>query len=226
MDSQIELVVFDIAGTTVVDEDAVNHSFRAALEGAGLHVSAEAVNEVMGMQKPTAIRLLVERFGDSARHNPGAIHADFVARMIRHYSESPSVREVPGASETFVRLHTAGILVALDTGFSRDITEVILRRLGWDADGSVDAVCASDEVSQGRPHPDMIRHLMELLGVQDPARVAKVGDTPVDLHEGHNAGCGLVIGVTGGTHTRQQLEGHPHTHLIETVAELPGLLGL
>jgi phosphoglycolate phosphatase len=46
------------------------------------------------------------------------------------------------------------------------------------------------------------------------------------LLEGHNAGCGLVIGVTEGTHTRAQLEPFPHTHLIGTVAELPALLGL
>ena len=32
----IELVVFDMAGTTVYDGDAVNASFRATLAGAGL----------------------------------------------------------------------------------------------------------------------------------------------------------------------------------------------
>ena len=37
---------------------------------------------------------------------------------------------------------------------------------------------------------------MQRLGVLDAARVAKVGDTSVDLQEGKNAGCGLVIGVT------------------------------
>ena len=57
-----------------------------------------------------------------------------------------------------------------------------------------------------------------------PAHVAKVGDTPADLEEGHNAGCGLVVGVVGGTHTREQLEPYPHTHLIETIADFPALL--
>ena len=53
-----------------------------------------------------------------------------------------------------------------------------------------------------------------------------MGDTPVDLEEGTNAGCGRVIGVTRGTHTRAQLLPYPHTDLIETVADLPRLLGL
>jgi phosphonatase-like hydrolase len=225
---KIELVVFDMAGTTVHDEDSVNRCLRAALAEAGLTVSAAAVNEVMGQPKPEALRLLIERspLRDALSTRVDTIHADFVARMFRFYQEDASVREIPGTSRTFARLKQAGIQVALNTGFSRDIVEVLLDRLGWVEQGLVDATVASDEVLRGRPHPDMIQRLMSLVGVATPQRVAKVGDTPVDLLEGHHAGCGMVIGVTQGTHTREQLEPFPHTHLIGTVAELPPLLGV
>jgi phosphonatase-like hydrolase len=224
----VELVVFDLAGTTVHDDDAVNHCFRAALAGGGVAVSAAAVNEVMGLPKPQAIRLLVERAGEreAVEDRVQTLHADFVARMIRLYRSDPSIHEIPGTSETFRRLRAAGIRVALDTGFSRNITDVLLARVGWVAAGLVDASICSDEVPRGRPYPDMIRALMSRLGVVDPQAVAKVGDTPADLAEGDNAGCGLVIGVTGGSHRRGQLEPFPHTHLIETVADLPALLEL
>jgi len=72
----------------------------------------------------------------------------------------------------------------------------------------------------------MIRRLMADLGVVDPSHVAKVGDTPSDLLEGRNAGCGLVIGVTRGSHTRQELELFPHTHLIDSVADVPAVPGM
>ena len=116
--------------------------------------------------------------------------------------------------------------MALNTGFDRSITRVILDRLGWSPSRLIDAVVSSDEVPRGRPHPDMIFSIMAQLGVADAKRVAKVGDTPADLHEGRNAGCGLIVGVTRGTHSRDELQPHPHTHLIETVAELPGILGI
>jgi phosphonatase-like hydrolase len=224
----IELVVFDIAGTTVDDGDAVNRCLRAALTGAGLAVSHSAANAVMGLPKPVAIRTLIER---SAEHQAlltkvEAIHSDFVARMLRFYAEDPAVVEVPGASETFATLRRAGIKVALDTGFSRAIAARILARLGWDQGGVIDATVTSDEVARGRPHPDMIQRLMAAVGVCESHTVAKVGDTPVDLEEGTNAGCGRVIGVTRGTHTRAQLLAYPHTDLIETVADLPRLFGL
>ncbi len=220
----IGLVVFDLAGTTVDDGDAVNRCLRAALSAAGLTVSADAVNAVMGLPKPEAIRRLVGETGFDDR--VAAIHVDFAARITRFYAEDPSVVEVRGAGETFAALRGAGIKVALNTGFDRAITRVLLGRLGWERDGLVDASLCSDEVPRGRPYSDMILRLMSTLGVAEPRSVAKIGDTPADLEEGTNAGCGRVIGVTNGTHSREQLARSPHTDLIGSVAELPALLGL
>ena len=58
-----DLVVLDMAGTTVQDDDAVNRCLCAALACAGLVVTRDEVNEVMGMPKPVAIGLLLERGG-------------------------------------------------------------------------------------------------------------------------------------------------------------------
>ena len=128
----IDLVVFDLAGTTVQDGDAVNAAFRAALAGTGLDADPAAVNAVMGLPKPEAIRLLLAGMGRPVRAGDvDALHQDFVRRMRDHYAHDPSVREVPGAAGTFAALRQAGIRVALNTGFSRAITGVLLRRLGW-----------------------------------------------------------------------------------------------
>ncbi len=228
-ESQFDLVVFDMAGTTVHDGDAVHHCLMAALQAvAGHAASREAVNAVMGIAKPAAIReLLSQRTGpgpDQATVN--RVHADFVRRMLAYYRTDPAVREVDGASDVFRALRAAGIKVALDTGFDRPIAQVIIDRLGWERDGLIDASATADEVPEGRPAPHMIARLMRLTGVADPARVVKVGDTPSDLHEGTNARCGRVVGVTGGSHTADELRPHPHTHLIGTVRELPQLLSM
>jgi phosphonatase-like hydrolase len=221
----IELVVFDLAGTTVQDGDAVNSAFRAALAGAGVEASPARVNAVMGLAKPEAIRRLLAEAGRlSGQSDITAIHEDFVRRMCRHYAEGPEVGEVPGAAATFARLRRAGIQVALGTGFSRQVVEVLLERLGWRVGEVIDATVASDEVARGRPAPDMIRHLMARLGVADARKVAKVGDTEVDLAEGANAGCGLVIGVTTGSCTAEQLRACPHTHVLASVVEVHGVV--
>jgi phosphonatase-like hydrolase len=221
----IELVVFDMAGTTVHDGDAVSTCFRAALANVGVVPALEAINAVMGYHKPEAIRKLLADAGQPCgEREVDAVHADFDARMRRHYEIDPAVREIAGAKAVFTELRRKGIKVALDTGFGRPIVDTILRRLQWME--SVDATVASNEVPRGRPFPDMIRHLMAKLDVDDPKRVAKVGDTSVDIEEGINARCGLVVGVTTGSYTRAQLESYPVARVVDSVRDVPGLLGL
>jgi phosphonatase-like hydrolase len=220
------LVVFDMAGTTVDDGDAVGRCLVESLAQAGVAADVDRVNAVMGLPKPEAIRILLEGTpGVSAtRSDIDAIHTDFVTRMNRFYRDDPSVTEVPGTSRTFAILQNADIRLALNTGFSRTIAETIIHRLKWTP--WIDASVTSDEVLRGRPFPDMIFRLMDQLAIADTRSVAKVGDTPVDLEEGTQAGCGWVIGVVRGTHTREQLAHHPHTHLVESVADLLGVFSV
>jgi phosphonatase-like hydrolase len=227
-DPRVQLVVFDMAGTTVRDDDAVNRCLRAALASGGVAVDMAAVNRVMGLPKLEAIRaLLASAAAPQPTSAPAvAIHADFVDRMRVHYQSDPAVAAIDGAVEVFDAVRAAGAKVALDTGFDRAIADSVLARLGWSAGGVVDATVTSDEVTRGRPHPDMILSLMQTFGVPDAARVVKVGDTPADLLSGAAAGCGWNIGVTYGTHERSALEPYPHTHLIDDIRQLCGLLAI
>ena len=62
------------------------------------------------------------------------------------------------------------------------------------------------------------------LRIDDVAEVAVVGDTSSDLVAGSRSGASMVIGVLSGAHSRSELAAAPHTHLIDSVAELPELL--
>ena len=155
-----------------------------------------------------------------------AIHREFADRMVAHYEKSAAVREIDGASDVFAALKSARVRVAVDTEFDRRIANAVLRRTRWIALGLVDATVTSDEVVRGRPSPDMIFRAMTLTGVGDAKDVAKIGDTPSDLHEGTNAGCHLVVGYTGGAHTHDQLAAAPHTHLIASLLEFLPIAGI
>jgi len=221
----IHLAVLDMAGTTIRDDDSVNRCLREALLHAGVSVSRGDTNAVMGMPKPTAIALLIERAAkDYSVETVTRIYQDFLRRMLDFYRTDPSVEPTLGATDVLSELRDGGITVALDTGFSREIADVVLDRLGWRESQLVNFTVASDEVARGRPYPDLIFEAMRLAGVSRAEQVAKVGDTPADLEEGRAAGCGLVIGVTNGTHRREQLLQCPHTHLIDSLRELPAIV--
>ncbi len=67
---------------------------------------------------------------------------------------------------------------------------------------------------------------MTLTGVYVAAAVARVGDTPPDLLEGTAAGCSRVIGITTGSHSREELAHYPHTHLTERLTDVPAICDL
>jgi len=220
----IQLAVFDIAGTTLHDESNVGLVLQQViLERAGLPVTLPEVNEVMGYAKPWAIRYLLQQHQDARYQDDAfinALHDQFVAQMSAHYREHSTVREKTGVGNVLRALKQRGVKVALDTGFDRAITNVILGRVGWQRDGIIDAVVTSDEVPQGRPYPYMIYRAMEQLGIRSIREVAKIGDTISDLEEGTNAGCPYVIGVTTGAYTKDALEKGPHTHLVASLDEI------
>jgi 2-aminoethylphosphonate-pyruvate transaminase len=222
---RVDLVVLDIAGTTVYDGDAVHQCLSEAVAMAAPAPARGAVNRVMGMPKPIAIARLLEEHRGSAPDaaEVGRLYAEFERTMIDYYRTSPQVRETRGAGDVLRWLRSQGVKVALDTGFARAITQVIVDRFGWQGD-AVDLTISSDEVPRGRPHADMVERAMILAGVSERARVAKVGDTPADLAEGMAARCGFVIGITSGSHTREELSPVPHTHLIDSLLELPAIL--
>ena len=216
----IELVVFDVAGTTIADEGAVAQVFTDALGAAGVPVNRDDVDRVMGLPKPTAIRALLapHRAGEPIDDEVRTIHAAFADAMLHHYRTSSSVRALPGAREALELLRHHGIAVALDTGFDRRLLDAVLERVGWKEGEVFDVSVASDEVERGRPHSDMIFEAMRRTGVLSTTRVAKVGDTVVDVLEGMNAGCGLVVGVTSGTATKSDLIGARASLVVDDVA--------
>jgi len=226
--SLVQLVIFDLTGTTIWDGDGTGRCLREALSAAQVSVTEEQVRTVAGFSKRSAIRrLLAEVTGTRPEDEwVTAVHDDFVERIITLFRTSGTIAEMPGATTVLKQLKESGIRVALDTGYSRAIVDAILDRLGWHSTELIDATVASDEVARGRPDPDLILEAMRKTGVADVAATAKVGDTPADLLQGMAAGCGWVVGITHGTHTRAQLAQYPHTHLIASLGELPGLLGL
>ena len=217
-----QLIVLDLAGTTVEDRGQVPEAFEAALAAHGLAVSREGLAGVRGSSKREAIASLVPAGADHASRS-AAVYEAFQRELTARYQAS-GVQEVAGAGDALRWLRERKVRIALNTGFDRAITEMLLDRLGWRT-GRADAIVCGDDVAHGRPAPDLILLAMQRTGTTDPARVANVGDTTLDLQAGHAARVRWNVGVLSGAHTRARLESQPHTHLLDSVAALPSLFG-
>ena len=226
--SDYSLVVFDMAGTTVRDKGNVAEAFIQAFQKQGINIPTAEVNKVMGWRKKDAIRLLLDKYHPFSNGMDNelieTIHDAFISNMISFYEQDEELQPLEKAEELFAKLKANNIKVALNTGFTRAITDVILKKLRWNEGAIIDFAIASDEVPEGRPHPYMIQELMQRSGITDAGKVVKVGDTEVDVQEGRNANCGLVISVTTGAYTKEQLQQYQPDHIIDHLSELPSLI--
>jgi phosphonatase-like hydrolase len=219
----IKLVVLDVGGTIIEDRGDVPEELRKALTHHGVGSTPTEIAKWRGAAKREIIRHFVDqqsfpRTVDREKLTT-TIYDEFTANLIAIYR---SVPPIAGAEDAIRQLRQKGYLVATTTGFDRAISTSIFRRLGWDK--LLAASICSDDVTQGRPSPYMLFHAMEAARVNNVAEVVAVGDTPLDLQAGSNAGVRGVVGVLTGAGTNETLARERHTHIVASVANLPALL--
>ena len=221
--STIELVCLDMAGTTVRDDGAVEAAFTAAMATQGIEPGTTAfddalryVRETMGQSKIEVFTALFSGI-DRARQANEAFEAAYAAGVA-----SNGVRPIEGAAEAIAQLREAGTRVCLTTGFSPITRDAILDALGWIR--LPDLVLSPSDAGRGRPYADMIWVAALRCRVTSMAAVAVAGDTASDLLAGHRSGARVVAGVLTGAQDRATLARAPHTHLLESVADLPATL--
>ena len=221
---QPELLVSDFAGTAMKEEGSVLVAYRHALREYDIPFTEADLAARRGASKRAVFEELAARSRPAAQVAAvaGGALESFEAALRREY-ESAEVREIEGALDAFRRLKQQGVKLALTSGFERGVVDLLVRRLGWE--DLFDRVLASNDAPAGRPAPYLIYRAMMDLQAHDVRRVAVVGDTPLDLQAGMNAGAGWVIGVLSGAHGLETLGATPHTHLLPSVAALPALFG-
>ncbi len=233
----VSMVMFDLAGTTVQDDNAVAKCLHQAALEYGLPAALSQIETRIGTNKIHLFQSLIaesqgrsvsvdelEKKKDPATYEEARRLFDrYTEIMIDHYRQE--VRGIPGAEDTFRWCRAHGIKVATDTGFHRDVTDAIMAGLGWVENGLVDLAVDVEHVGGvGRPAPFMIHYAMRQLDVHNVNEVIKVGDTPADMLEGYHAGCRGIVGVLSGPIPLMAWGKYRHTHVIASVAELPELI--
>ncbi|WP_349828150.1 phosphonatase-like hydrolase [Brevibacterium litoralis] len=234
----VELVALDMAGTTADEHGLVYEALQRCVEETGTGVSAADLQHWMGADKTEAIAGLLAAGGHAADGDTvAACFTRFREILHESYAATPP-RALAGVEEALVTLRTAGIRVALTTGFDTEVATAVLKVLGWEVTGEsegrgasgagvvIDALVCSDQVAAGRPAPYMIHRAMERTGVRDVARVLVAGDTVVDAQAGRAAGAAYVIGVLTGKLDREGFAGTGATHVLDGVAGIPALRSL
>lgn len=225
MGNNIKMVVFDMAGTTVNEDNVVYKTLRKAINEARFDFTLDQVLEQgAGKEKKQAIRSILTTFaGVQDEELTGKIYKNFFEQLTEAYNREEILPQ-KNAVELFAELKKRGIYSILNTGYDRATAQSIVDKLGWKAGEDFDGLITATDVGRNRPEPDMILFAMKQFNLTDASQVVKVGDSAIDIEEGQNAGCGLSIGITTGAHTAAQLQTAQPDKIIDDLMEVLPLI--
>lgn len=198
------LVIFDWAGTLVDHGSrAPMEAFLQAFDAEGLPISEAVARGPMGAHKLDHVKAILAQPEVAARL-PAPLAALLpVARADRLYRRFTEcllellplhAEPIAGVPQALAALRAQGLHIGSCSGYTRAMMDR-LEPLARAAGVNPDIVVCADEVPAGRPAPWACLRIAEHFGVYPMGRVLKVGDTPADIAEGHNAGMGTV-GIT------------------------------
>lgn len=187
---RFRFVVFDWDGTLVDSTAIIASSIRLACRDIGEPVPDDALARyVIGLGLDEVLRHVAPGL-------PRERHRDLAERYRFHYlSRDPAIPLFTGIVDMLDELDAAGCLLGIATGKTRAGLERALAQQGV-AHRFVATRCADE--SPPKPHPGMLLHLMEEVGV-DPDATLMIGDTTHDLELARNAGV-AALAVSYGAH--------------------------
>jgi len=222
----IKLAVFDMAGTTVNENNIVYKTVQKVINDLGFNVSLNDVLEYgAGKEKHQAITDVLQNCTEAEEIEKLAAEAfaSFKPELEIAYNTN-EIATFEGMIPFFKKLKDNGIKVVLNTGYDSKTANKLLSKLNWKVGQEIDALFTSDDVKNGRPHPEMIQKAMAQFKITNAAEVLKAGDSKIDIIEGKNANCGLTIGVLSGAQTREQLQDASPDYILNYLTELENIL--
>lgn len=218
--NEIEMVVFDMAGTTINENNIVYKTLHKSINKFGIDVSLELVLSIgAGKEKFQAIKDILAHINNTDTEKAEVIFQYFKDLLDQEYLVA-NVLPIDGVENTLLNLKKDGVKIVLNTGYNSKVANVLLEKLNWKKGIQYDALITADDVERGRPYPDMILKAMQLFDITAASKVVKAGDSAIDIKEGKNAQCGITIGVLSGAQTREQLENAKPDYILESLASL------
>ncbi len=187
----VRAVAFDFNGTLSHDEPILCEIFVELFAEHGKPMSAqEYFDRLAGLSDPEVVRTWL-----------GADHPDvdqvIAERVSRYRAAVSDGSTVPESVRAAVRLAASRVPVAVVTGAARAEVEPVLAASGLT--DSIAAIVTSDDVVDGKPHPEGYLRALELLGVGTvgPGEAVAFEDTEAGVASAKAAGyrCLAVLGT-------------------------------
>lgn len=213
----VKALIFDMDGLLVDSEGLAATAMDRLLDGRGLSRRPDVHEQLLGRRLVEALAIV--RDGYEIDDDVEVLIAQYAA--LRTEALRGAVRPMPGALEIVERARLAGLTIALATSGMRIHVDISLGETGLA--GKFDSETTGDEVSRGKPAPDLFLMAAERIGME-PGEVIVLEDSPLGVEAATNAGM-RVIAVLGHPERETNFPVKP-TVLVRTLYEAADWLAL
>jgi len=182
-----DAVIFDADGTLFDTENLMYEVWREVGADMGVTFTVPEYLHYVGLNRAAVLEILRDRVG------PDFDGANFMVRCVARLSqriEEDGVPLKPGVVEILDLLRKQIVPVGLATSTHRVRTDRRLELCGLG--GYFAATATGDEVSRGKPDPEIYRTVCRRLGV-DPGRCLAVEDSKNGILSAHAAGLSVAM---------------------------------
>lgn len=182
--TDVAAVIFDMDGTLAETEHVWDRVREDLTHERGGTWTPRAHTDMMGMSSPEWTGYMHRELG--VPMTPDEIRDEVMGRLIAHYRAAPPFFEGAVAA---VRRMAEAYPCAIASSSNREIIAFMVE-LGGMGD-SIATFVASEEVTRGKPHPDVYLEAAARLGVA-PAQCVAVEDSTAGLRSALSAGMRVV----------------------------------
>lgn len=203
--------IFDIDGTIMDSHEGHYHAWDQTTRAHGATFTKEQIVKHFGK---TTAQIAIELLKLT---DPAIIESVSREKALYFLEEIPHLKLFDGVIEVFNKVKKAGASLCLASSNERNVIEKILD--DFKLAPLVDAFVSLDDITKGKPDPEMILKSAQKLHLK-PIECVMIGDTIYDIQAGQRAGCKATVAVLTGIFTREQLEPQKPTLILPHVKDL------
>jgi beta-phosphoglucomutase family hydrolase len=185
---QMRAVLWDLDGTLVDSGDYHWRAWRETMDAEGRPIAYEEFLESFGQRNDSILRRWM---GERIRPENIARIGDAKEALYRELARTEGLAPLPGAAEWVARLHESGWRQAIASSAPAENVRVMLDVL--DLTQFFDAIASAEDVTAGKPDPEVFLAAARKLGVE-PARCVVVEDAAAGIEAAKRGGM-MCIGV-------------------------------
>ena len=178
----MQAVLWDMDGTLIDSEDFHWKSWRLTLQDEGITITRDQFRSTFGQRNDAIIR---QWLGPAINPERAAKIAESKEVMYRHLVRRDGISPLPGVEEWVRRLHNEGWRQAIASSAPRANIETVLEVLS--ATHIFDAIVSGEEVSKGKPDPEVFLRAAQRVGIA-PNRCVVVEDAVAGIEAARAAG--------------------------------------